>query len=225
MKKTIEYVPYNPFDIGSEDKTVQLIECFRDVFAAPPWGEYLKCPNCGFYFSNNNPYILEGNLKHVECNTDLVDFWPREEVRQDLEKQITPNSSAFLAMEGDKVVGFTWGYPMKIRDMVAELGLLKLVIDIDEETTIFYQDEVGVLEEYRGKKIAKKLVYHRTKHFMENNPDVSLGFVRTRKSPEPSITYLWYVNKLGYSTVAEYEDGRVVLQKNLHESNFLSQLV
>lgn len=217
MKKTIEYVYYNPFDIEGEGKTLQLIECFRDVFAAPPWGEYLKCSACGFYFSNDDPYILEGNLIHEDCGADLVDFWPRDEVRRDIEKQITSNSSAFLAMDGDKVVGFTWGYPMKIGELIKELELSELLVDLDEETNIFYQDEVGVLKEYRGYKIAKKLFHMSLCDSLEKNPAIRLNFLRTRRDPEPSVVYLWYTQKLGYKVAAEYPDGRVVLYQDISE--------
>ena len=44
-----------------------------------------------------------------------------------------------------------------------------------------------------------------------------VGYVRTRQYPEPSETFLWYTQKLGYQIIATYPnaDGRVILSRPL----------
>jgi hypothetical protein len=46
---------------------------------------------------------------------------------------------------------------------------------------------------------------------------LKVGVVRTREAPEPSVTFLWFPQKLGYHIIAKYpeEDGRVILARKL----------
>ncbi|MFA5870968.1 MAG: hypothetical protein WC842_03740 [Candidatus Paceibacterota bacterium] len=57
----------------------------------------------------------------------------------------------------------------------------------------------------------------RARHFNFIDMGAEIGVVRTRKTPEPSNTYLWF-KKLGYDTIASYpmSDGRVILAKELN---------
>ena len=206
----ITYARYSPH--GADHlHTAQLIECYRDVFADEPWNEWLKCPNCEKYWGTKDRGLLSSfGFRH--CDTPLVDFWPREQLVSDLYHEITPEASCWLAMQGEKVVGFCWGYPITAQK-AEETTQLKLGIDSDE--IIAYQDEVGVLSAYRGQKIAKEMIARRLEDFLHQG--LQFGVVRTRRSPNPSVTFLWYTQKLGYEILATYpgDDGRVILGRKL----------
>lgn len=212
----VVFTRYSPKD-GNASLLAQLVECYRDVFADGPWHEWLVCPVCRKYWGIRDRNILASSqFRH--CNTPLVDFWPREKVVSDLRHEITPESSCWLAMDGNKVVGFCWGYPITVINLEAKLGIsfsAELKISLENHELIAYQDEVGVLSAYRGHKIAKTMISHRLKDFIAQ--DLEVGIVRTRQGPEPSETFLWYTGKLGYRTLVRYpgDDGRVILARQL----------
>ncbi len=212
--KNISLVRYSP-NSGDHELTAQLVECYRDVFADGPWHEWLKCPQCQKCWGTKDRGILASN-KFLHCNVPLVDFWSREQVVSDLHHEITPEASCWLAISNASVVGFCWGYPITIMDLEAKLGVslsVKLTCEITE--LVAYQDEAGVLSAYRGRKIAKGMVARRLDDFLAQG--LRIGVVRTRQNPEPSETFLWYTNKLGYQILAHYpgDDGRVVLGRKL----------
>jgi len=154
----------------------------------------------------------------------LVDFWPRDKVISDIFHEITEDSSCWLALHEDVVIGFCWGYPITISDLEEKVGISfrdNLKKEIGDYQTVAYQDEVGVLTSYRGKKIAKAMVTHRLKDFLAKN--LHVGIVRTRQFPEPSETFQWY-RRIGYSILASYPegDGRVILGRKFSD---LSQLL
>lgn len=195
--------------------TAQLVECYRDVFADSPWNEWLKCPKCQKYFGRDDSGFL-ASQKFRHCDVSLIDFWPREQVLSDLYYEITEKTSCWIAMDKSKIVGFSWGYPIFLADLEEKLGIsFSNNLQIKKDTLLAYQDEAGVLSEYRGQKIAKAMVAHRLDDFITQG--IEVGIVRTRQSPEPSITFLWYTEKLGYKILATYpgDDGRVILGREL----------
>src|SRR3989344_6129238 len=98
--------------------TGRLVECYREVFADTPWNEWLKCEKCDKYWGLKDKAMLESRgFRH--CGQPLVDFWSVEQVLTDLEHEITPEASCWLAMEADLVVGFSWGYPVGLADLEA----------------------------------------------------------------------------------------------------------
>ncbi len=219
--KEVSLLRYSPSS-ENQDLTNQLVECYRDVFSTGPWHEWLKCEKCGEYWGIKEKDFL-ASLHFQHCNVPLVDFWPKEVVSSDLQHEITADSSCWLALATGKVIGFCWGYPIKSSELEEKLGL-SIFASIEKcfgkQTTIAYQDEVGVVSSYRGKKIAKKMVLCRLNDFLDKK--LTIGIVRTRKFPEPSETYMWY-KRLGYYTLAEYSDGRVILGRKL--DNKLSSLL
>lgn len=211
--KSVSLVRYSPHN--NHTRTAQLVECYRDVFADGPWHEWLKCPQCQKYWGTKDRGIL-ASYKFRHCNTPLVDFWPREQVISDLYHEITPEASCWLAMDNDGVIGFCWGYPITISNLETKLGVsFSVKLGCESSNPIAYQDEVGVLSSYRGRKIAKAMVARRLDDFLAQG--LQVGIVRTRQSPEPSETFLWYTRKLRYKILATYpgDDGRVVLGREL----------
>jgi hypothetical protein len=211
----IRYLPSKE----NQSLTDQLVECYRDVFSAGPWHEWLKCEKCGKYWGKKDQGLL-ASWDFLHCDSPLVDFWPKENVLSDLQHEITAQSSCWLACDNEKVIGFCWGYQASISELEEKLGL-PLAANIEKyfgkQNLIAYQDEVGVVSSYRGNKIAKTLVAHRLDDFLDKK--LAIGIVRTRRLPEPSETYLWY-KRLGYLTLAEYTDGRVILGRKLAENLF-----
>jgi hypothetical protein len=203
--------------------TEGLITCFQDVFADRPWNEWRKCAVCEKYWGTKDKRELEA-LEFFHCGEKVLEYWPSAQVRSDLDNEISAESSCWLALEKASVIGFCWGYEATLDYLEERLALPfrdAVFSQFGQNHRIAYQDELGVLGSCRGRNIAKSLFTHRHKDFVSQG--LTLGIVRTRKSPESSVTYLWFTEKLGYKVLAEYpgEDGRVVLGQTLDKINFL----
>ncbi len=196
---------------GPIDLTAQLVECYRDVFAEEPWNEWLKCTVCGKCWGTRDREIL-ASASYLHCRKPIEDFRPRHQVLSDLKHKLMLEASCWLAMDGNSVAGFCWGYPITAGDLKKKINLLFV---LDPAERIAYQNEVGVLAPYRGLKIAKTLILRRLDDFLAQG--LSFGVAQTRRYPQPSITYLWYTRKLKYQILAMYPvpDGRVVLGRSL----------
>ncbi|MCB9808902.1 GNAT family N-acetyltransferase [Candidatus Nomurabacteria bacterium] len=212
MKK-IEYKVFMPRE--SSEEVAQVIESYRDVFAASPWHEWMKCQKCDRYWGVEDRELLVKE-KFFHCGEPVIDYWPRQEVLENIEKELSRESSAFLATYHNRVIGFCWGYGIDIHTMQQELNITLSPKDIEafSRVKLAYQSDMAVLPEFRGEKIAKQLFKLRLEDMQAKG--FSHGCVRVRKSPEPSQTYLWYKEKLGYAVIAEYpiSDGRVILARN-----------
>ena len=217
-----DIIRYHP---GGEDNllTGKLVECYREVFADRPWNEFLKCPECEKYWGHKDLSELTANqFRH--CGVPLIDFWSREQVLTDIVHEITADASCWLSITSSRsglttgayrVVGFCWGYPITIAELKEKLGIQFSINGNDRDETVAYQDEVGVSSPYQGRGIAKSLVHERLKDFLGRG--LKFGVVRTRETPEPSVTFSWYTKKLGYEILARYpgDDGRVILGRSL----------
>jgi hypothetical protein len=212
---SVTFVRYSP-KTSAPALTAQLIECYRDVFADTPWHEWLKCSECGNHWGKKDAGLL-ATMGYRHCGKPLVDFWPRELVHSDILHEITPDSSCWLAIDQDKVVGFCWGYGVSLKHLESKLQLniagQSGYGDFSWPEVVAYQDEVGVLTTHRNLKLAKQMVALRHDDFLAQG--LNVGVVRTRQYPEPSTTFLWYTKKLGYNVVARYPgaDGRVILAR------------
>jgi len=120
-------------------------------------------------------------------------------------------------MHNETVVGFCWGFPITPEKLELKLGLpalaerIRAKFDVD---SVAYQDEIGVLPEYRSQGIASAMFKKRHQDFRDQS--LEIGVVRTKRMP-PSVTYDWFTKRLQYETLASYEagDGRVVLARNI----------
>jgi len=167
------------------------------------------------YLPNKGNISLTNKIAQTYCDVFAGPPWnetfSKDEVVADMIKEISPKSSAWIAMDQDKVAGFTWGYPKRISDLETKLG-----ISLNSPNLIVaYQSEIGLLSEYRGQRIAKNLVRLRNDDFLAQNLEYSV--VRTKQLPVPSVTFSWYTEKLGYDIIARYpkNDGRVILGRPL----------
>ncbi len=208
----VAFVRYSPHT-SSKELTTKVVECYRQVFADGPWHEWKQCSQCKRYWGLQDfNELLESNFEH--CGVSLVDFWSTDQVTKDLFHEIKENASCWLAISGNEVIGFCWGYPVKTENLETKLGV-PLDIGFNKTEVVAYQDEVGVLSAYRGSKIAKTMVTLRLNDFLAQG--LEFGIVRTKEYPEPSKTFLWYTKKLGYKVIASYPetDGRVILGRKL----------
>ena len=215
--KDISFVRYSA-ETAKAEITSQFVDCYREVFAETPWHEWLKCPKCQKYWGKKDKPIIE-SWKFNHCGVEMVEFWTKDQVLSDLQHEITKKASCWLALHQEKVVGFCYGYPITINSLEKKLGIEiseKIKEQFGNNTTVAYQDDVGVLTPYRNKKIAKTMVNLRLKDFI--NQGLRVGIVRTREKPEPSVTFSWY-QKIGYEILARYpgDDGRVILGRNLED--------
>jgi ribosomal protein S18 acetylase RimI-like enzyme len=202
---------YSPYD-ASTDTTDSIIKCYQEVFATEPWNEWLRCPVCQKNWGKKDLPTLE-RLQFQHCNQKLVEYWHKETVRLDLFNEIQDNCSCWIAQVEDNVVGFCWGYSITVGNLIDKL---KIDIVLPRDVIVGYQDEIGVISEWRGRGIAKELFRLRNNDFLAQN--LTQGVVRTKKKPNPSITYHWYT-RLGYRIVAQYpdSDGRVILIRTLQD--------
>ena len=213
----ITFRKFSPRD-SDHQLTAGTVECYRLVFGGAPWNEWVKCEICDKHWGINDHAEL-AKLGYRHCGSPVVDFWPRHEVYSDLLNEITSETLCRLAIRNaEEVVGFCWGYPIPPKKLEKKLGIpiaASLRRTFGPLTHVGYQDEVGVIAEMRGEKVGKALNAARINDFVHRGLTVAIS--RARRTPEPSVTYLWYTGKLGYRVVAEYpeEDGRVILARNL----------
>ena len=207
--KNISFVRYSPFT-NNRTLTAQVVECYRKVFADAPWNEWKQCPTCKASWGTEDKALLESRSYQC-CNTNLVDFWPQEQVAVDLRQEVTDKASCWLAMCGSEVIGFCWGYPIRVDDLEKKLGISLGLNPIQE---VAYQDDAGVLAPYRRQKIATAMIRRQLSDFLAQGLQDCIG--RTRESPEPSKTYPWF-KRLGYRILARYPngDGRVVMARKI----------
>lgn len=212
------FIRFNPHCEEESNKYLdQLVECYRIVFGEEPWNEWLKCPVCEkkWGVSENGNGIPRG-LRH--CGSSLVDFWPSDQVKNDLLHEITQEASCWLAMtredKKERVVGFCWAYPISVHDLEAKLsldGVASSIINSHSVQKVNYLDDIGLLREFRGKKLAKAMYHYAMADISQNGHNVCV--LRTKTNP-PTVAYHWFL-KDGFGIVGQYydEDGRVVLAK------------
>ena len=219
MNTEVRYVKFDPLTKSGEILMPGLIQCYRTVFGDEPWNEWKKCLVCGSKWGLLEVDKLKSlNCKH--CGETLVDFWPSSVVRNSIYEEITSEASCWLAVVSDaEVVGFCWGYPVAPAELEKKLKLPGVKDGIESNfgkiDLVAYQDEIGVIKEYRNKNIAKAMFKKRLEDFL--GAGVSVGIVRTMSSP-PSAAFSWY-EKLGYKVISEYndEDRRVILARSLKD--------
>lgn len=217
MNGNIEYSRFDP-QVNPE-LICSVVECYREVFGEDPWNEWKKCPNCGEKWGLNMRGAEELEKRQFRhCGVPVQDFWTEDQVRADLLHEISgEGASCWIAMKDGRVIGFCWGYAISPQQLAEKLGREDLAVVLSEQfgglDRVAYQDEMGVLSLYRGRKVAKEMFRLRREDFLNNG--LSVGVIRTKTRP-PSVTYQWYMRD-GYQIVSQYndDDGRVVLARSL----------
>lgn len=216
-RESVHYLKFNPRQDGN--LLERLIDCYRAVFAGEPWNEWKKCCLCGSKWGiREESKIAVLDFKH--CGQPVVDFWHRETVRKDICEEIILEASCWVAVKNSNIIGFCWGYPIELKDLEEKLKLPDFVkrtsMHLNQERYVAYQDEIGVLEEYRRHGIATEMFLRRLKDFQSLG--LAVGIIRTLND-ESSVPYKWY-RKLGYYILDQYKrhdpkDNRVILARSL----------
>lgn len=218
--KTVSFSRFSPHT-ATRVESEEMAEAFGRVFATSPWYEWKKCrvAGCSAHWGVEHRKVLEA-LRYLHCGEPVVDYWPRDAVLYDLYHEIGAVTSCWVARERKRVIGFSWGYPIPVSELSRKVGIrleepIRLLFSSSSQ--VAYQDELGVLSSYRGTGVARKLFSLRLDDFIKQC--LEIGVVRTRALPEPSVTYLWFTEKLGYRELARYpgDDGRVILGQRLDE--------
>ena len=194
---------------GDKQTRQQVTTCFREVFGGKKWKEWMKCPSCQRQWSKS---ATPEDKTCSDCQQGLVPYWPPKKVN-DIIKSLTDNEmlSAWTMRHKQKLIGFCWGYTARSENWSDKIDqeLSKL------QRPIGYQSEMGLIPQYREQGLASQLYRKRGRDFLQSGVETLL--VRT-KGPnaegDPSTTYCWY-KQLGYSTIFEYEDGRVLQAVNI----------
>lgn len=212
------------FDLGDKNMLSSLIECYKDAFAYKPWQEWKICNNCKKKFGkeDKNKFVL--NFKCPNCSQELSDFWTYKQVEKDIKHELNHQlSSCYILTENNiSVVGFCWGYVLDSMELEKHINLPNISKNLQKNfpnlKQFAYQDEIGMIKKYQGKKLAKLLFQARLNDFIKWG--VNIGVVRTKTLP-PTVTYLWYL-RLGYKVIQEYndEDGRVIMAINFNKLKF-----
>jgi GNAT superfamily N-acetyltransferase len=201
---------------GKMRELTELVDCYRRVFATPPWNEWKLCSACETKWGSEQRDELEA-IGFVHCDQPVQDFWPVDVVSADVRREVSREASCWVAWHGRSIVGFCWGYPITPSALAEKLGLSDLATviktEFGEHEVVAYQDELGVDQRYRGRGIAHALFDLRLQDFRKAG--LHVGVVRTMTNP-PTVTYQWFT-RIGYHTIASYNDadGKVVLARVL----------
>jgi GNAT superfamily N-acetyltransferase len=192
-----------------------LVRCYQDVFATLPWAEWRKCAVCSAHWGIEQRAELAA-LGFTHCGRRVEEFWPATAVRSDLVHELSvPGASCWVALDAGRLVGFCHGYPVAVSALDDHLairgGSAAAVRRFGPIGQVAYQDDMGVIREYRGRGIASELYRLRLADFRALGLKASV--VRTMTRP-PTVTYQWYT-AIGYEVIAEYGDegGRVILAR------------
>jgi len=191
-----------------DGRILDLVTCYRTVFADEPWNEWKKCESCSAKWG----ITQTGNIvddKCPNCGERVVDFWPEEVVLHDVQNEICDKkiSACQVAIVNDQIVGFCWMYVISADNLEDKIKLSGISHTIQSRfctDDVCYLDEIGVLREYRGRKIAKRLFAHCVQSLFKDN---SVKFITTRTMINPpTILYKWF-SHIEYELIGRYEDG------------------
>lgn len=135
---------------------------YAKVFAGPEWGEVSKCTNTGKFFPT------EVGLPCSYCNINTVEAYPLNETVDYIQKELSrPNARAWVVRDGEKIVGFSWGFSYESPEAFAQekytsqetrqqvAGLLR---SNGVNGEFYYLSESGVISDpaYRGQGLGNR---------------------------------------------------------------------
>lgn len=194
-----------------------LVQCYRQVYGeAKAWREFKKCFTCKQLWSIQEwaKHMSEAQKKgvYVErcvCGSDNVkDFWPTDEIKEYIFSETIKhkNEAGFVMLRDSVIIGFAWGYgesadeiesrkeiPGFIESMHNEFG------EVVDQSQIFYQSELGVLEPYQKQGFGAMLFENRLNLAIEMGH--SIGIFRTNPN---AVSYHMSL-KNGYKEILRYE--------------------
>ena len=219
LQNSIEFVRCNGSKSLAPELMAQLFDCYPPIYAEAPWFEWKKCSVSKRQWGTVHQEEL-ALTDFMHCGEPLVEFWPRATVESDLKEAMDASGASFwLALQGNRLVGFCYGYaktPEKLEEQMERPGLALAVKEKFGASVryVAYQADIALIPEFRGRHLASQMFELRRKDFLAQG--MQIGVVRVKMDP-PSVTYLWYTTKLGYEVISEYHDAgkRVLLARSL----------
>jgi GNAT superfamily N-acetyltransferase len=135
-----------------------IVASYQRTFGGEPWNEGYVCPVCGSAYPLSETSALCPSCTARGNSTLLVEYWPASKVTSDFYREMMkPEPLCLVAKDGDKIVGFIWGYRIvvdeHIDDYLESPGLSRLI-----SGEFFYLDDAAVIPEYQFRGIGKRLV-------------------------------------------------------------------
>ena len=151
---------FDPFSSFYPETVRGIVAVYRQAFGGEPWNEGRVCPVCGETFSLTRAEVWCPSCAARQESVILADYWPASKVMSDFYREMKkPEALCLVAKDGDKVVGFIWGYKIIVDEHIDEYleapGLSRLI-----GGEFFYLDDAAVLPEYQRKGIGKNLIAH-----------------------------------------------------------------
>lgn len=86
------------------------------------------------------------------------DFWQPEETMKDFrDLMLKPEATAFLAVQGGEIAGFTLGYSVNCKELQVIAGNNLMDHLFERYNQVFYIGELGVAVQYRSQRISFNL--------------------------------------------------------------------
>lgn len=194
--------------------------CYRQVYGeADAWREFKKCSNhrCGKKWSINQwaQHLIDcqSSGEYVErcseCNSEVNDYWPINEVQEDIVSNVfeNPKGIGFVLIIKAHLIGFVYGHGIEISELEVQKEIPGLTEAFQKwfdnkklvECNVFYQSELGLLAPYQRCGLGKTLFTSRLIKSVEAGYNV--GIFRTN----PNAMSLPLESKYGYRSILEYE--------------------
>lgn len=130
----------------------QIVKVYQSAFAEPPWNEYLKCVSCGVEYGRRRVKNLADYCRKCEKPINLVKYWPKSSVVQDLDFALSQRRPIALVAENSKgLVGFAWGYKLSLK----KIPLLK---GMGYGSNTNYLDDIAVKKDARRMGMGSELM-------------------------------------------------------------------
>lgn len=176
-----------------------LANAYSKVFAGSPWFEVTRCPTTNNFFGTNTS-IGEGCP--CGCGSVLEKAYPQQETADYIVSEITKlNAIAFLGTLDEKIVAFSWGYPITPKELSKQkwktASMQNKVVEAllpyaNKNGKIFYGSETGTT--LQGQGIGTDLIGNRVQTVKEEFREISIV---GRTMFDGPMKYI-YVEKFGF---------------------------
>lgn len=160
---TKEQLNLNFSENNLEDNLTDLAKLYANVFAAPPWNEFVKCNNDGQFKG------LDTTVGSIcECGGTYIEAYPVLETIDYIKKESSKSDSKIIILKNNEsVIGFAWSYLTTLNELVeskwkkenfqSQLINYFKSIGISPNNQIRYFSECGIDPIFRGNGFANQL--------------------------------------------------------------------
>lgn len=136
--------------------------------------------------------------KNIFSETPYFERFTNEEVEKVYQLSLLDSSISLLAIKDNKIIGFALGIQLSIHNDEKLKNLTEEYFNLDK---VFYNAELGVLPEYRGRGIGSKLVNKRL--LFAKDMGYETICMRTKKEGSMSISLY---RRIGFKILEGVED-------------------